>query len=409
MRTAVRRTASSSSTTSTVPLTVPGTPVTVAPSEPAVTPASIAGTELSSPYYRAVVDPDRGTLRHLHDLILGADLVDPAAPWPPGACIHEQLGNRHQLEQRRLDDVVRHGLVDVRPDGGLDGPIWRSLAFVGRSPATGATVRWEYRLHVASPRLELRLTLRNPGTCDPEAWYVAWPLALPGGQLRYEAQGGLVQPGRDQLVGSSSDWHAAQSLVSVVGDRGQVVLSSPETLLWQFGGLNLGRFQATAPVERPHAYSWVMNNYWTTNFRASLEGELRWGYQLTSLADGSAGAAMRAGQDARSPLMARVLPAGSQGADRALPRRVFRQDLPHALLVAVTPDVAGLALVLHLREPQGRACRVPLAEVVGPEMARYLVRVDGVGRVLGTLGEGLDLGAHEVGFVRVGVGRSRHE
>jgi hypothetical protein len=262
---------------------------------------------------------------------------------------------------------------------------------------------------MASPRLELRLSLRNPGTCDPEAWYVAWPLALPDGQLRYEAQGGLVQPGRDQLVGSSSDWHAAQSLVSVVGDRGQAVLSSPETLLWQFGGLNLGRFQANAPVERPHAYSWVMNNYWTTNFRASLEGELRWGYQLTSLADRSEGAAMRAGQDARMPLMARVLPAGSQGSARALPRGVFRQDLPHALLVAVTPDVAGRALVLHLREPHGKACRVPLAEVVGPDLAREMARVDGVGRVLGTVEEGVELGAHEVEFVRVGVGRSRHE
>jgi hypothetical protein len=35
--------------------------------------------------------------------------------------------------------------------------------------------------------------------------------------------------------------------------------------------------------------------------------------------------------------------------------------------------------------------------------------VDGVGRVLGTVEEGLKLRAHEMVFVRVGVERSRHE
>ena len=43
--------------------------------------------------------------------------------------------------------------------------------------------------------------------------------------------------------------------------------------------------------EKPHLFSWVTNNYWTTNFRASQEGELNWSYTLTSCADTSNAAA----------------------------------------------------------------------------------------------------------------------
>ncbi|MEZ4387135.1 MAG: hypothetical protein R3D98_06080 [Candidatus Krumholzibacteriia bacterium] len=368
---------------------------------PAACPAPRAGdlAELASDHYRLDLDRERGTVRHLHDLDLGRDLVDPEAPWPLLACIHERLGNRHQLEHRRLTDVRREPLADVRGDGAADGPIWRSLAFTGASPG-GAVLRWEIRLFKPTARLEVRLSLRNPGTCDPEGWYVAWPLVLPGGRLRYQAQGGLVEPGRNQLPGSSSDWHAVQDLVSLVGDPGQVVLSSAETLLWQFGGLNLGRFRPIARPASTHAYSWVMNNYWTTNFRASLAGEFRWGYALTSLRDRGEGAAVQAGQALRQPLLGRMLPPGAPR-DHGPLTGLLTADLPCLERVSDASFAGVRAVRLHLREPDGARCTVPLRDILDPARVVALDRVDPLGRVLATIDGGLELGPHERASVTV--------
>jgi hypothetical protein len=74
------------------------------------------------------------------------------------------------------------------------------------------------------------------------------------------------------------------------------------------GDFNLGKWQPVARVERPHVYSWVMNNYWFTNFRVEQEGEFKVHYYLTSTTDTSRSFATRFGWGSRVPLATRVLP-----------------------------------------------------------------------------------------------------
>lgn len=57
--------------------------------------------------------------------------------------------------------------------------------------------------------------------------------------------------------------------------------------LFMMGELLNDPYRQPRTYEKPHLFSWVTNNYWTTNFRASQEGELNWSYTLTSCADTS--------------------------------------------------------------------------------------------------------------------------
>jgi hypothetical protein len=167
-------------------------------------------------------------------------------------------------------------------------------------------VTWEVRLYKAAKRIELRYTMRKLPVRDPEAVYVAFPFAPAGATLAWESQGGVVRPGRDQLPGSASDWVGVQGFVAVRDQAGQIVLCSVEVPLVQLGGLNLGQFARVAAPAAPHVFSWVLNNYWTTNFQASEGGELRWRYLLTSSSDASDSLATRTGMEARVPLVGRV-------------------------------------------------------------------------------------------------------
>ena len=76
-----------------------------------------------------------------------------------------------------------------------------------------------------------------------------------------------------------------QNFLAVRHPQGQIVWGSAGAPLVQLGEINLGKWQPVTRVAQPHVYSWVMNNYWFTNFRLTQEGDFRWSYFLTSTRD----------------------------------------------------------------------------------------------------------------------------
>jgi hypothetical protein len=211
----------------------------------------------------------------------------------------------------------------------------------------------EIRLYHHEKRIELHYSLIKKDITEPEAIYIAFPFRLPGADILYEAHGGLVQPGKNQLEGTSSDWHAVQNFVSVRNAQGQIVLGSHEVPLVQLGGLNLGEFRYIAEVEKPHVFSWVMNNYWVTNFKASQEGEFKWSYFLTSSKDSSTTYATRIAWGSRIPLQCRVFPPGKSSKIRP-ERSLLRIDASNILLVSAKPAAERDGIILHLRETEGK-------------------------------------------------------
>ena len=187
----------------------------------------------------------------------------------------------------------------------------------GCDPTSGA--RLEIRLFEPEKRIEFHWLLRKLPVPEPEAVYVAFPFAPADAQIAYEAQGGLVRPGADQLAGSSSDWQTVQNFLTLRHPQGQIIWGSAGAPLVQLGEFNLGKWQPVTHVAQPHVYSWVMNNYWFTNFRLTQEGEFRWSYFLTSTRDAGNAAATRLGWSARLPLATRVLPPLKSGQSTAPP------------------------------------------------------------------------------------------
>ncbi|MBL8880258.1 MAG: hypothetical protein JNG88_14185, partial [Phycisphaerales bacterium] len=326
-----------------------------------VKPAPRAVNELENAHYRVAIDAQRGGIRELIDKTNATSLIDACAEWLLGQVVYETLGNREQLEGFMLDDYARRSLDSVIVEGAIDGPIWTSLQFHGEMPGCAGPggVRCEIRLFHPEKRLDLVYTAQKRRVYEPEGIYVAFPFAPSDGRVIYETLGGIVAPETDIIPGTSSDWQTAQAFAAAQWPASQVVLSSSEIPLIQFGGINTGKFQRNMQIDHPHMYSWVMNNYWTTNFCASQEGEFRWGYSITSSASASTGTATRFGWSKRVPLLARVIPGG--GAARPLQQRsVMPIDAQNLLMVAARPAADGRGVILHFREVEGRAARLSI-------------------------------------------------
>ncbi|MEI6457151.1 MAG: glycoside hydrolase family 38 C-terminal domain-containing protein, partial [bacterium] len=281
---------------------------------------------LENDFYKLTIDPAGGKITGLFDKVMKVELLEGKPEYPMASFIYERLGkNRSQLEMLRLEEFTRSVLQDIKISKITTGPVWKSVTLTGQMPgcADGDGIRSEIRLYNNLKMVEFRFSMKKLPVTDPEAVYVAFPFRLSGSHLVYETAGGTVVPGRDQIEGSSSDWNGIQNFVAIKNDTVQIVFVSPEIPLVQLGDINLGKFSRKADPKTTTIFSWVLNNYWTTNFLASQEGELKWNYQVTSLHDPSNLSASRFGWGNRVPLLSRVFPASVKPDSVFIPRSFF--------------------------------------------------------------------------------------
>ena len=356
---------------------------------------------LENTYYKLVLDPEKGGIQSLVDKESGRDLVDDTAAWSMGQCLYETMPADRKMKP---DLFKRTTLRNPKIEPGANGPIWRSLVLTADMDGCAAKngLRLELRLYDTEKRVELHFAIRKLPVPTPESVYVAFPFHAPNSKMFYEAQGGLVTPGQDQIPGSASDWQTLQNFIALRGDNGQIVVGSEQVPLVQLGDFNLGKWQPVTRVEKPHIYSWVMNNYWFTNFRTQQEGEFKWHYYLTSTKDVSRGFATRFGWGSRVPLATRVLPPGkSRAANLSRELSALTINAPNLLLVEARPARNRNGIFLHLRELDGIPTTLTSENVISWS---ELQQADEVNVLEETLREGIEslpFRPYEAKFVRL--------
>ncbi|MCB9286549.1 MAG: glycosyl hydrolase family 38 [Lewinellaceae bacterium] len=372
-------------------------------------PSEGAGSRVfENAFYRLEANPEQGGIASLYDKELQRELLATGDTVLMGQFIYEELDNRYQLERfthSKRDTVYaplegkRHYLRQLEITGARKGPIWNSLYLAGSIPgADSRGLSLEIRLYNTEKRLELYYGMHKLAITSPEAVYVAFPFGLEGGRLGFEAQGGIVYPGENQLEGTASDWNTIQNFAFARNEDAQALFGSSDVPLVQFGNINTGRFYYLHRPETTHLYSWVLNNYWTTNFKASQEGELKWSYYLTSSGDNSNASATRFGWGSRIPLLTRVFPAGEKQAGSTA-QSWMEVSAPNLLLVAARPAEGGNGVLLQFREMEGKEAVLELEGLLKGNVFTEALEVNLYGERITKLDDALRVGALETRFV----------
>ena len=337
---------------------------------------------LENAFYKLTLDPVKGSIQSLRDKETGAELIDPGANWGFGQCVYETMPANREMKPEVFKRTAWH---NVKASPGAVGPIWHSLRLSADLDgcATNKGAQVEIRLYDTEKRVELHFAIRKLPVPTPEAVYVTLPFQSADGKLLYEGQGGLVTPGEGQIPGSSSDWQTIQSFLSIRNAAGQIIVGSEQAPLVQLGDFNLGKWMPITQIAKPHVYSWVMNNYWFTNFRTEQEGEFKWHYYLTSTKDVSTATATRFGWSSRVPLVTRVLPAakgkaaarGASSATGSTVIPVMAFPAQNLLVVEYRPAADLKGIVLHLREVAGQPASLARKDIVS---AARISRLDEV-------------------------------
>ena len=329
--------------------------IVVAKEDRAELPPVSSDYQMENTFYKLSLDSLTGGIKSLYDKDLQLEMVDSDSPWQLGAFVYETLGNRQQMSRYTLTDYARNGLSDIRIKSGLNGPIYQSLYIDGKSACceAGFGVEIEVRLFHHEKRIELHYAIKKSPITDPDGIYVAFPFKLDQAKLCFDVQGGVVFSGENQIEGTASDWNTVQNFVSARNGNAQFIVGSNNIPLFQLGGIRTGQYQRNKTYEKPHVYSWVTNNYWTTNFRASQEGELHWSYYMTSTQDVSNTQATRFGWSSRIPIYSRVMP---EGKSNGLPASysTFRFNADNFLMTSATPSIDKGFILINVRELDGK-------------------------------------------------------
>lgn len=369
---------------------------------------------IENDYYKIQIDEENNGLASIFDKEINRELIDKSSNYKLGSFIYELLDKREDLE--RLTNALRDTVYkpvkkeiiefsDFKIVERKDGEIWNSIKCKAQVPecADASGVNIEIRLYNHKKEIELLYNMRKLENTDPEGVYVAFPFTNENnGQMVFEVQGGVVQPGKNQLGGSASDWNTMQNFAAVKSNNSQIVFSSNDIPLVHFGKINTGRYYYKNPVQNGHIYSWVLNNYWTTNFRASQFGELNWRYQITSSADNSNAFATKFGWGNRVPLVTRTNSGKLNSEAKAVSKSFIDINTANNLLLVssrLSPD--GNGIVLHLRETEGDHAILDVTKLLQNPNIDSAFEVNSIGEELQQLTSPLLIEHWETKFIQL--------
>ncbi|HZG56105.1 glycosyl hydrolase-related protein [Paenibacillus sp.] len=264
---------------------------------------------LTNDWYQVTIDPERGCLTSWVDRSLGRELVlqsgEGEASYGFGQFIYAEggegtrlMGNQADLAEGRMNPRAEFSLTRATLQS---SDVGRTLRLTGAVPYGELDIEWI--LYDRTKRLDVRYTYRKEERRRKEAAYIAFPTALADAAVRSDSQIGWVDWDRDQLPGGCKEWLPLQTSILLDAPGVSVQIASPDVPLFTIGEMVQGRWPREKSLRGGTVFSYVLNNYWHTNYKASQGGELRFGYSFVSGAERSEADAYRTGWTARRPLV----------------------------------------------------------------------------------------------------------
>jgi alpha-mannosidase len=264
-------------------------------------------TTIDSPFYRVELDPASGSIRSIYDKELNKEMVDTQSSWRFGQYLYVTGGDEEPnslLQYRTVSPKP-----ELHPHPAKDGRVisieqtpWGWRAELVSSTENTPEIHTEIRVYKGEKKIELIEDIDKKPELKKEAAYFAFPFAIKHPQFQYEIQNGVVDPAKDMYPGAGHEWFSIQHWISVQQDGLSATVMPLDAPLATFGDINRGEWPTEFGQRPANIFSYVMNNYWHTNYRAAQGGHFRFRYVITSATRTDTAALSRMGWEESTPL-----------------------------------------------------------------------------------------------------------
>ena len=262
--------------------------------------------KLENDYYRIELDPATGAVRSIFDKQLQRDLVNTQSPYRFGQYLYVSGGDKqpNTLLQFPMAAPKAELKIDQAHDGRLISinrtPSGQVARMESRSTNT-PTIATEIRLFDHEKKIEFTEDVDKKEVDDKEAVYFAFPFAMEQPQFQYEIQTGVVDPAKDMYAGAGHEWFSVQHWISAQQNGMSATVMPLDAPLVTLGDINRGDWPAEFSKRSGTIFSYVMNNYWFTNYRAGQGGHFHFRYVVTSAPSTDATQLSRMGWEEMTP------------------------------------------------------------------------------------------------------------
>jgi hypothetical protein len=250
--------------------------------------ANIQGDVFENDFYRVTIAPATGAIASIFDKQLGRELVDQKSPYKFGGYLYVTGGDDYpQNSLYRFGAGLNPPTLTIHPaqSGRLVRAKRTSLGIVisMRSTSTNTpSIDTEILLPSTQKLILLTYRLHKDRVLTREGAYMAFPFAVDDPQFTYGSQTGWVNPARDELPGGSREWYLPTTWAAVYNSQVTGAVVPLEAPLMNFGDIVRGAWPSEFKPKSSTIFSWLVNNYWGTNFPAWQGGDFTFRYAITS-------------------------------------------------------------------------------------------------------------------------------
>jgi hypothetical protein len=328
------------------------------------------GNTIENAFYRVEVDPAAGAVRSVFDKQLQRELVDAAGAYRLNQYLYVSGGDETttQLVYLRKSLPLAQLTVGTSTGGRIVSARKTSFGQILTCLTSGPhapTISTDVILFDREKKIEFINRLQKEPVENKEAVYFAFPLAIANPRFSYEIQNGWVDPSRDVLKGGSVEWSTVQHWVKEEGADMAVGLVPIDSPLVTLGDIDRGTWPDKFVPKSSVIFSWVMNNYWHTDFRRVQSGNYTFRYALTSGRELTPESLDRMGRAAMTPLeWQQVLKTDKYGdPERPLspaPTSFLQVDAPNVAVENWKTAEDGHGTIVRLVEVGGNSAHVHL-------------------------------------------------
>jgi alpha-mannosidase len=304
---------------------------------------SISGYVLQNEFLSVALDPKTGTIASLKSKKERRELVEAG----------KGLNQYVYVPGTNADSALHLTNVQIRVKE--RGKVFSSFLVTGDAPGCRGFSS-EVRLISGLKRLEIINRVDKIGVRQKEGMHFAYPFRVPGGRIRYDVADGIVEPEKDQLSGSCKNFFSIQHWIDVSNDQLGVSLVTLDAPLIEIGSITAESPWIESLHPSPTLYSYVMNNYWHTNYKADQEGVVTFRYSIIPHEEARLAETSRLSREICQPLLL-------MSADRSQhPLSSLFTLQPDSIIVeSLKPIDHGKSWLVYLYNPTGALQRITLA------------------------------------------------
>ncbi len=334
--------------------------------EPPTPPAVESAGIMENQFYRVALDVETGAVKSIFDKELNKELVDASSTYRfdqyiyvTGADGPPNLINFDYDSRWSPPALSIHGASG----GHLLSVTKEPQGIVARLESSGINtphIKTEITLLDGQKKIEFINCVHKEGVYTKEGIYFAFPFAMKAPRYRYETQNGFVDPSRDQMPGAGNEWFSVQHWIAADQDGVTAAIIPVDAPMVTLGDVVRGTWAKEFGKRSGTIFSYIMNNYWFTNYVAAQGGDFRFRYVLTSGKDLEPASLSRLGWEEMTPL--EVDQITSQDKAIEVPRPL--DSASGSFLQVDQPDVA---LVTWKRAEDGDGTIMRFLEIGGKE------------------------------------------